>query len=379
MLRSMTQRSVRLQAQSIPSNRTPPTITTIPSSDEAFRRLVLQTLGSAHAPDRLEARLRGLFPRVVVRERDISGEPPAWYVYRDGTWRPPNEAHWWVAPDLPRVLVSLDGWLIEANPLALSLLGLEPQDVGARHFTDLIAAGTLREGLALFDIVRSGHDLDATVVLRPTTGDLIAVDIHASAIDDGIEAHLRLADDIELPAAPVQLATPALRCLPERDAAFRAYAQLALSRMPEPTTDGLGLRLRRLYPHAQVTATGTDWTAVRDPADHDGAADAWWREASSLARVVYDARGLILEANEAATSLLGKAMVGHHWQEFVTPGSTEQVSAMLAILADVGAAELRFRMPRSDGSLVEFDLYTEVDAERYVTVIRPRLGPRTPG
>ena len=56
-------------------------------------------------------------------------------------------------------------------------------------------------------------------------------------------------------------------------------------------------------------------------------------------------------------------MVGHHWQEFVTPGSTEQVSATLEILAEIGAAESRFRMPRGDGSLVEFDSYTEVDGE----------------
>ena len=65
-------------------------------------------------------------------------------------------------------------------------------------------------------------------------------------------------------------------------------------------------------------------------------------------------------------------MVGHHWQEFVTPGSTEQVSAMLAILAEVGRAESRFRMPRADGSLLEFDSYTEVVGEGFTTVMRPR-------
>lgn len=366
----MSAQSVRPGAPSLPPGRTP-TITTIPSSDEAFRKLVLQTVGSVLEPDRLEARLRKLFPRVVVRERDISGEPPGWYVYRDGAWRPPGEAPWWTAPDLPRVLASADGWLIEANALALGLLGLGPHDVGARHFTDLVAAGTLEDVLALFDIVRSGHDLDATVVLRPTTGDLIAVDIHATTIDTGIEAQLRLADNIEVSAATAQLAAPRLRCEPERDVAFRAYAELALSRMPEPTTEGLGLRLRRLYPHARVTATAAHWTAWRDPEGTAEAGEAWWRDAS-LARVAYDAQGLILEANEAATTLVGRSMVGHHWQELVTPGSTEQVSAMLAILAEVGAAESRFRMPGADGALIEFDSYTEVDGERYVTVIRSR-------
>jgi hypothetical protein len=63
-------------------------------------------------------------------------------------------------------------------------------------------------------------------------------------------------------------------------------------------------------------------------------------------------------------------MVGHFWQEFVTPGSTDQVGLMLEILADVGAAESRFRMPRGDGRLVEFDSYTEVQGEEYVTRFR---------
>ncbi len=45
---------------------------------------------------------------------------------------------------------------------------------------------------------------------------------------------------------------------------------------------------------------------------------------------------------------------------------------MLAILADLGRAESRFRMPRMDGSLLEFDSYTEVDHEGFTTFMRPR-------
>jgi hypothetical protein len=64
-------------------------------------------------------------------------------------------------------------------------------------------------------------------------------------------------------------------------------------------------------------------------------------------------------------------MVGHHWQEFVTAGSTDEVSIMLEILAEAGAAESRFRMPRGDGSLLEFDSYTVVDGAEFSTVFRP--------
>jgi len=95
----------------------------------------------------------------------------------------------------------------------------------------------------------------------------------------------------------------------------------------------------------------------------------WWQDAE-LPRVRYDAKALILEANDLAEGFFGRPMVGHHWQEFVTPGSTEQVSATLEILSEIGAAESRFRMPRGDGSLVEFDSYTKVDGDMFVTVFR---------
>ena len=36
-----------------------------------------------------------MFPRVVVRARSLSGEGPAWYVYRDGVWRTSVEGEWW--------------------------------------------------------------------------------------------------------------------------------------------------------------------------------------------------------------------------------------------------------------------------------------------
>jgi len=120
-----------------------------------------------------------------------------------------------------------------------------------------------------------------------------------------------------------------------------------------------------------VEVVGERWIARRDPIDAPRAAESWWED-PDLPRVRYDAEALIVEANAAAEALLGRRMVGHHWQEFVTPGSTEQVSAMLAILADVGRAESRFRMPRADGSLLEFDSYTEVVGEGFTTVMRPR-------
>jgi PAS domain-containing protein len=139
--------------------------------------------------------------------------------------------------------------------------------------------------------------------------------------------------------------------------------------MPEATPDELAIRLRRLYPHATVEAEGDRWVLRRDHMGLDGPADAWW-QTPERPRVRYDAQALILEANDAAEAFFGRAMIGHYWQEFVTPGSTDQVGLMLEILAEVGAAESRFRMPRGDGRLLEFDSYTEAHGEEFVTFFR---------
>jgi PAS domain-containing protein len=349
-----------------------PTILTIPSTDLAFhaqvRRLAAAVAGED--PEALEARLRVLFPRAVVRRRDIVGEPTAWYVYRDGAWRADLTGPWWEQPGLPRAEVSADGWITEANATALDLLGIDAAERGARHFTDFVAPGTLADSLSMFEIVSEGHPLTATVVLRPTSGDLIAVDIHAWREDDRLIALWRLAEDIAVTAGSSPEPSPvSVACVPGTDAAFRGYVDLALERMPEPTIAGLELRLRRLYPHARVELDGDGWIARRD-ATADTTSDRWWED-PELPRVRYDAQALIVEANRAAEELLGRSMIGHYWQEFVTPGSTEEVSAMLAILADVGQAESRFRMPRADGSLLEFDSWTEVNGEGYTTVMRP--------
>jgi PAS domain-containing protein len=355
-------------------------IITIPTSDAAFSQMVKRLAEGTEAstPGALEATLRRIFPRAVVRAREISGEPPAWYIYRDGGWREAVAGPWWEASGLPRLRVTRDGWVVEANATALGLLEIEPGDIATRHFTDFVLPGTVDDSLALFDIVDRGNALTATVLLRPSSGHVIAVDLHARRDGDSLLGVLRLADDVEPSAPPSPVEPPPVRCLSPSDGAFRGYVELALARMPEPTPEGLALRLRRLYPHAEVTGADGQWLARREPEGESPASGEWWAE-PGLPSVRYDAQALIVEANSAAEALLGRPLIGHYWQEFVTPGSTEQVSAMLAILGQLGHAESRFRMPRSDGSLLEFDSYTEVDGESYTTVMRPTTSRADPG
>ncbi len=351
-----------------------PSLITIPSSDLAFGTHVRRIVGSADdsAPD-LERRLRQVFPRVIVRERSLSGEAPVWYVYRDGRWRSSSTADWWRDAGLPRVRVSPDGWLVEATPTAAGLLGISADDAGTHHFTDFIVPGTLDDSVALFQVIEGGSELNATVLMRPLSGEVIAIDLHAAREGMDIMGVLRLADDVDVAEPAVVVLLPSIKTTPDTDVAFRGYVLAAARRMPEPTPEGLALRVRRLYPHAIVSVNGDAWLVRRDgEADASGTSE-WWLE-EGLPRVRYDAQALILESNDAARQFFGRDLEGHYWQEFVTPGSTEQVTAMLEILAAVGAAESRFRMPRADGGLMEFDSYTIVEGEEFTTTFRPAGG-----
>ena len=345
-----------------------PALITIPASDAAFREHVHNIVPLA-TPRELEMRLRRIFPRVVVRERTISGAP-GWYVYRDGAWSSSLIGNWWDDPGLPKVVVSEDGWFTEANRTAAGILGMDEDEATSHHFTDFVVPGTLDDSMGLFQIIRDGKVLDATLVMRPLTGDVIAVDLHSELLGERIVTVFRLAEDVDVPTGMPPVGRPTdIIYVPAIDVAFRLYAQRAIERMPEATPDGLAIRLRRLYPHASVDEDGERWTARRDHGDSETPTESWW-QADDLPRVRYDAQALIVEANGQAEAFFGRSMIGHHWQEFVTPGSTDQVGVMLEILAEVGAAESRFRMPHGDGRLLEFDSYTEVHGEDFITLFR---------
>jgi PAS domain-containing protein len=345
---------------------------TIPSTDGAFRKFVQRTLDSLHpaSPEAFERRLRLTYPRVLVRERGLAGEGTSWYVYRDGAWRAADGDAWWDDPATPRVVIDDDGWIEESNGTARGLLGADTLETEPRHVTDFSLPGAAEDAVALFEIAKATGGFAATLVLQPTTGDAIAVDLRATPGERGITAAFRLAEGIDVPTSPPRPAPEHVEYAPPTDVAFRAYAQRALGRMPDPTPEGLALRLRRLYPHAQVEVGPNGWIARRDHGANGDAPDPWWL-ADDLPRVRYDGLALILDANPAAAAFFGRTLVGHHWQEFVTAGSTGEVEIMLAILAEVGAAESRFRMPRGDGTLLEFDSYTVADGEELETVFRP--------
>jgi hypothetical protein len=330
---------------------------------------------SFETPDALAAHLRQLFPRVTVRERGLEAESPVWYVYRDGRWVDERGGDWWTDPRVPTTVTSLDGWIIEADPMARSLLGITSDR--PHHFTEFVVPGAMEDAESLFGLVASGQPLNATLITAPRGTEPIAIDLHVELREGRLIGHMRLAEDVDVAATATPRAGPAgswpapprVTTVPQNDPVFADYVAGALARMTSPTPEGLALRVRRIYPHARVEPADEGWVVHRDPTDQP-AVDHWW-ERPSLPTVRFDGEALIVEANDALRDLLGGHVVGHHWQEFILPGRTEQVTTVLAAIKDARVAVSRFRMPVHDGSLLEFDCYTEWDGEHFTSILRP--------
>ena len=63
-----------------------------PPADRDFEAIVRWELGASAGPEQLQVRLRGRYPRAIVRRRELAGEPvQIWYVYRDGHWIRPAD------------------------------------------------------------------------------------------------------------------------------------------------------------------------------------------------------------------------------------------------------------------------------------------------
>jgi hypothetical protein len=197
----------RRQAHSVsgrPAHRSAlplPRLMTIPSDDIAFARhcqRLLKRHGYRQA-GQLQARLRRLFPCVVVRERVLSGEPTAWYVYRDGGWRGSSTRPWWLRRRTARLLLSPEGSLRQANPAARSLLGI--LEGGDAHYTDWVTPGTLEDAQTLFAVVAEGHPLEGTLLVRPVDGHTIACQVRGEQHRHGVVVWLRPAGDVPVPVA----------------------------------------------------------------------------------------------------------------------------------------------------------------------------------
>jgi len=72
--------------------------------------------------------------------------------------------------------------------------------------------------------------------------------------------------------------------------------------------------------------------------------------------------------------MFGRSLIGRHWHDFVAPGASADVDAMVAIVTKAGTARTRFRLPSAGGSSIEFDSFAEFDGVTLTSIMRP-VGP----
>jgi PAS domain S-box-containing protein len=356
-----------------------PWLFTVPSSDRAFAEYVRRISAQLRdpSPSDLQTRLSTLYPSVLVRPRGLSSDDHTWYVYREGRWVDGRAGDWWSDESMPRLDIDRDGFIAAANTAAGEAFGIAPNRLVHRHFTDFAVPGTSADMMLMREIMLSVGEAGGTFRHIRADGEVRVAEYHSLANESGSTVTIR-------PIGPLAVAAPPrptidIETRPAADGLFARVVDGIVARMPEPTPEGLQLRLRRSYPYAMVHGTEpARWRVYRDR--RADAAPVDWHD-PNLARTVALDTSLIVEANEAALKLLGRDLVGRHWQELALASSLDQRLEMRDYYVVNGGAESTFRLVGASGELVDYDYRLSWEGDRFTTVMSPftldeGLGPQ---
>jgi len=146
----------------------------------------------AQTADALAARLRPLYPKIAVFERQLSGERAQFYVYRDGRYEPERRDPWWEQPGVPRVLVAtMNGQLTSVSGEWAALMHAEPAELVGRHFVDFVLPEARDAALAMFDAVRHFREVRSEALVRRPDGSTLPIEFRAARRDGEIEVSYR--------------------------------------------------------------------------------------------------------------------------------------------------------------------------------------------
>jgi PAS domain-containing protein len=169
-------------------------VNTIPSSDVVLRRVV-DRVTEADQPGTaadLAARLRPLYPRIAVFERQLSGERAQFYVYRDGRYEPERRAGWWEQPGVAWVRVSaVSGELIAVSGEWAALMRSEATDLVGRHFVDFVLPEARGAAEAMFEAVSQNREVRSEALVQRPDATTLAIEFRAVRRDGEIEVAYR--------------------------------------------------------------------------------------------------------------------------------------------------------------------------------------------
>lgn len=169
------------------------TVNTIPSYDAVLRRVVdrMEQSKQPTSAEQLAELLRPIYPRVAVFERQLSGETPHLYVYRDGRYEP-DHGTWWMAPDVPCVHVSRStGLLTAVTGSWAGLMRADAVDLVGRHFLDFVQPGARAAAQAMFEVVNEQREVRSEAELIRADGSMLAIEFRAVNVDGEIEVCYR--------------------------------------------------------------------------------------------------------------------------------------------------------------------------------------------
>lgn len=169
-------------------------VNTIPSHDGILRRVVDRIARdlTPPTPSQLAARLRPLYPKVAVFERQLSGEPKQVYVYRDGRFEPDVGDDWWRAPDVPQVRIrQSSGLLTSANPSFAQLLGVPSSSLVGRTFLDLVRHDAQPAATAMLEALGEEDEARSEVAMVHVDGATLLLELRAIKRDGEVDLWFR--------------------------------------------------------------------------------------------------------------------------------------------------------------------------------------------
>jgi len=174
---------------------------TIPSEDLAFRQVVerISSDPTLRSPQEIAERLRPLYPRVAVFERQLSGEPRRFYAYRDGHYARETREAWWADPSTPHARVSMRTGRItevDSDHAHVDRHGCRAADAVGRHFTDFVAPDARSVAHALFDIVLRG-EIRSRARIQAPNGSTVLIEFRAVPDGTHIDVAYRTTRDVD--------------------------------------------------------------------------------------------------------------------------------------------------------------------------------------
>ena len=169
-------------------------VNTIPSNDVVLRRVV-DRITQDEQPDTaadLAARLRPLYPKIAVFERQLSGERAQFYVYRDGRYEPERRDEWWELIGVPCVHVDAEtGRLTSVTGEWAALMRATEAELVGRHFVDFVLPEARDAAQAMFEAVSQYHEVRSEAQVRRPDGTTIQIEFRAIRRDGQIEVCYR--------------------------------------------------------------------------------------------------------------------------------------------------------------------------------------------